>query len=234
MGADDAKKSAFKLIKNGQSLNNSFEKELEEMKINAHWVQARGAYRAQKQFLKKRFYAYDKNLTKAKRKVYQKLKDYKNQLQYKIKKEYSFLEYFERWFQENKEPYIKDSTKQDIFRARNLTEKIHNLPLSKITKPILVDLINTFPNNSTKDKATIYLKAVFKCAFEEGVLKNNPFATIVTQPRKIKKKPAFSFEEQEKILKALQNVEYKPIIIFYLILKHRLHFLIILIRFHHN
>lgn len=145
------------------------------------------------------------------------LKDNKPIKTTNTKNSIKFVEYFDKWYKQNKEPFVVYETQKDILRTRKLSESIHLLPINKITKDILFNLLKTLPSNRTKEKCILYLKAIFKSAVMDNVIKDNPFNNLITLPRKIKTKPAFTYEEQVKILEGLKNSPIRPIILIYLI-----------------
>lgn len=133
------------------------------------------------------------------------------------KKQTTFLEYWNKWYEENKKPFITKETQSQIERVKNKIVSIHNLPITKIDKDTILKLLKTFPNGRAKEKIELYIKACFKSAFFDGLIKSNPFNNIVLNVRINKHKPAFTYEQQVKILERLQNEEIKPIILIYLI-----------------
>ena len=132
-------------------------------------------------------------------------------------KSITFINYWSKWFEENKKPFVTKDTAEQIERVKHRVESIHNLPLKSITKDILIKLLNTFEEGRAKERIILYLKACFKTAWLDGTIKSNPFANIVVKPRELKRKKPFTYDQQLKILERLKGEEIRPIILIYLI-----------------
>lgn len=128
-----------------------------------------------------------------------------------------FIDFWNKWFNENKKPFVTKETAKDIERIKNKLESLHNIPISKINKDMIVNILNKFEEGRAKEKIILYLKSCLKNAFENNVIKINPFANIVVKPRIRNRKPSFTYEQQETILQRLDKEEIKPIILIYLI-----------------
>lgn len=135
----------------------------------------------------------------------------------KKSKSITFIEYWKKWYNENKKPFVTKQTADDIERVKEKVKALHDTTLKAIDKSMLLKLLNRIDEGRPKEKVILYLKACFKTAFAEGIIKANPFANIVIKPRVFKKKPAFTYEEQVKILNRLEKEEIKPIILIYLV-----------------
>ena len=159
---------------------------------------------------------------KTQKECYEKLKNETNKIKslftkVNTKVKLKFITYWEKWYEQNKKPFITKATAQDIERIKDQLKELHEIEISKINKDKIIDVLNKFEEGRKKEKIILYLKACFKTAFNDGTIKANPFANIVTKPKVIKRKPAFTYEQQEKILARLSNEEIKPIILIYLI-----------------
>ena len=159
---------------------------------------------------------------KTQKECYEKLKNEINKIKslftkVNTKVKLKFITYWQKWYEQNKKPFITKATAQDIERIKDQLKELHEIEISKINKDKIIDVLNKFQEGRKKEKIILYLKACFKTAFNDGTIKANPFANIVTKPKVIKRKPAFTYEQQEKILARLSNEEIKPIILIYLI-----------------
>ena len=159
---------------------------------------------------------------KTQKECYEKLKNETNKIKslftkVNTKVKLKFITYWQKWYEQNKKPFITKATAQDIERIKDQLKELHEIEISKINKDKIIDVLNKFEEGRKKEKIILYLKACFKTAFNDGTIKANPFANIVTKPKVIKRKPAFTYEQQEKILARLSNEEIKPIILIYLI-----------------
>ncbi len=129
----------------------------------------------------------------------------------------TFIECWDKWYEQNKKPFVVKETADDIERVRDKVEELHHLPLVKVGRDVLLKLLNKIEEGRPKEKVILYLRAFFKAMFNQGMIKANPFASIVVKPRKFVRKPAFTYEQQVRILERLKGEEIKPIILIYLI-----------------
>lgn len=159
---------------------------------------------------------------KTQKACYEKLKNEVNKVKsiftkVNTKTKLKFITYWQKWYEQNKKPFITKATAQDIERISQELKELHDIEISKIDKDKIINVLNKFTEGRKKEKIILYLKACFKTAFNDGTIKINPFANIVTKPRIIKRKPAFTYDQQEKILNRLNKEEIQPIILIYLI-----------------
>lgn len=130
--------------------------------------------------------------------------------------QYTVKRYWEKWYVENKEPFIAESTKEDFIYIKKKIEPIFNINLRKLSKEIILKHIATSKESRTSEKAIIYLREMLDCAVKEHKIKFNPFDTIVVKFKKRKPKPPFTYEEQKVIIESLRGKEFEPIILLYL------------------
>lgn len=173
-------------------------------------------YMARQRILGKDIIAYGKTEALCKSAFIKKYREFckhpvKNQPKY-----LTFKQYYERWYKENKEPFVSKETKKDILRVLRQYSPLDNKKLTELNKPTIVEFLFSCKENRVKEKIILYLKAILKCAFQEGLIKSYPFANIVTGARIVKVKKPFSFEEQKLIIENLKDKEIKPLILFYL------------------
>lgn len=133
------------------------------------------------------------------------------------KKSLTFITYWNKWYEENKKPFVTKDTAEQIERVKKRVEAIHNVPIKSITKETIVKLLKGIEEGRPKEKVIIYLKACFKTAWLDGTIKATPFANIVLKPVEKKRKKPFTYEQQVAILERLHKEEIKPIILIYLI-----------------
>lgn len=129
----------------------------------------------------------------------------------------NFSELWDKWYLENKKPFITKETAKDIERIKNTLSALHKFDVTQIDKSKILDVLSNFQEGRAKEKIILYLKAFFKVMFNEGTIKSNPFANIITKPRIFKRKPAFSYEQQKQILERLEGEDIKVVILIYLI-----------------
>lgn len=129
----------------------------------------------------------------------------------------TFKEFLDKWYKNDKEPFISNSTKKDFQYIIKTYTPIFNTKLKELTKDKIQEFLTTIPNNRTKEKTTLYLKAIIKSAFANKLIKSNPFDTIITPPRCKKKKEALTYDEQVLLLSKIENKKIKIPILIYLL-----------------
>lgn len=161
---------------------------------------------------------YAKTQKECMSKLNEKIKKVKSELKKKTQKssQFTVLEYWEKWYKENKEPFIADSTKKDFGYVKNKLAPLFQIRLSQLTKEKILDFLSTLKDNRPKEKLIVQLKSMLATAVIERKMKYNPFDTIVTKLEKRKPKPPFNYEEQQKIIENLKGKDFQPIILLYL------------------
>ncbi len=128
----------------------------------------------------------------------------------------TLLTYWDKWYKQNKEPFIADSTKKDFKYIKQKLEPLFNVKLNKLTKDCILSFLYSLSENRTKEKLTLQLKCMLETAVKERLIKYNPFDTIIFKAKKRPPKPPFTYEEQKLILENLKGKEIEPIILLYL------------------
>ena len=187
----------------------------EELKVKIIYRPWDNRYMARQQILGHKIIVYGKTEARCKAAFNEK---YRELIKQNGKKQgpLTFKQFYERWYKENKEPYISKDTQKDIKRILNKYLPLDNKKLTELDKPTILNFLSSCENNRVKEKIIIYLKAILKCAFQEGLIKSYPFANIVTGARIVKVKKPFSYEEQKLIKENLKGKELEPLILFYL------------------
>ena len=111
----------------------------------------------------------------------------------KLKNSKRFIDVWNTWYEENKKPFITKETQDEIERIKNKLQPLHNLPISKVNKERIQEFLKNFEEGRAKEKIVLYLKAFMKYAFEDGLVKANPFAKIKVKPRVQIRKPEFTY-----------------------------------------
>lgn len=174
-------------------------------------------YIGRKQILNKLITVYGKTQIECLMKLNKKIKEFKSDFQlHSFTSGFTVLQFWEKWYKENKYPFLSDRSREDYEIVKRKIAPLHNLPLSKLTKEVLLQFFEGLEENRTKEKVYTFLKAMLTIAEKEGKIKRNPFNTIVFKFKKRPPKPSFTFEEQEKILNNLKGKELEPIILTYL------------------
>lgn len=174
-------------------------------------------YIGRKQILNKVITVYGKTQIECLTKLNKKIREFKSDVQlHSFTSGFTVLQFWEKWYKENKYPFLSDRSREDYEIVKRKIAPIHNLALTKLTKEVLLQFFERVEENRTKEKVYTFLKAMLTIAEKEGKIKRNPFNTIVFKFKKRPPKPAFTFEEQEKILSNLKGKELEPIILTYL------------------
>ena len=132
------------------------------------------------------------------------------------KAQLNFITYWNKWYEQNKKPFIADTTKNDFNIIKRKLEPLYQIKLTKLSKDVILDFLKQLPDNRTKEKVVLQLKSILDTAVKERKIKYNPFDTIIFKSKKRKPKPPFNYEEQKIILENLKGKEIEPIILVYL------------------
>lgn len=174
-------------------------------------------YIGRKTINKHTYTVYGKTQLECRRKLQQFLKEYKSKILPCQTKTTTLSLYWDKWFMQDKEPFIVEKTKQDIKRCKLKWGYLLDLNIKKISKDLILEQLSTMKENREKEKSALYLKSVLKSAKNNLLIKINPFDNIRLKPPSNNKKFAFTYSQQVKIMNALKNEEIRPIILTYLI-----------------
>lgn len=134
----------------------------------------------------------------------------------KTKNVMTFETCWNKWFSEEKKPFVKLNTIKDIEYLFRKLKPLYKHQMRKLTKEVLLEFLNKLPANRDREKIYLYLGALFKWAYNNRFIARNPFDTIRKPMVKKKHKPAFRFSEQVTILENLKGTTLYPVIIVYL------------------
>ena len=140
----------------------------------------------------------------------------KNKLTIEKISSFTVEEYWDKWYKENKEPFIATTTKEDFMIIKRKLSPIFQIKISQLTKEKILFFLNTLQENRTKQKVILQLKSMLDTAVKEHKIKFNPFDTIIIKNTKLKPKPPFNYEEQTKIINNINGKDFEPIILLYL------------------
>lgn len=187
-----------------------------EMK-NIYYRPYEKRYMGVKQLKNQKIIVYAKTQLECLSKLKEKVNQFYSKKTVPVKKQLTFLERWNKWFDETKRPFLTWHTIQEIERIRDKLISLHKLLITKVTKDVILSTLKKFEEGRAKEKIVIYLKAFLKHEFEDGVIKSNPFANIVTAPRVFNRRKAFTYEQQVRILERLKHEDIKPAILIYLV-----------------
>lgn len=138
----------------------------------------------------------------------QKYNEFQNLMQSGVavsKENVTMNELIDQWYKLEKEPYIKDSTKNHFLNNTNyIKEKIGFMKVREITKYNINEMLLELTQEEKFSKAghvLIKLKSVFNYAVDNGIIAKNPAANIKNRYKTPEKRALFDWEDK-KIEKA--------------------------------
>ena len=126
-------------------------------------------------------------------------------------------QYWDKWYKQNKEPFVSIGTNKDLIMIDKKLTPLHNTPIRSITKDVVLKFLNEVEENRSKEKLILYFKACLAFAVKEDIIKKNPFDTIILKHKANIRKEGLTYEQQKTLLTELDKHEIKPIILFYII-----------------
>lgn len=126
------------------------------------------------------------------------------------------LQYWDKWYAENKRPFISDGTRKEFELIKKKMQPIWNCRLTELTKENILLFLEGVKENRTKEKLIVQFRSMLDFAVKERKIKYNPFDTIIVRSKRRPPRPPFNYEEQKTILEHLKGKEFEPIILVYL------------------
>lgn len=157
------------------------------------------------------YFGSSKNLEIAKTKFIESLKSSPTKTK-QDKRKLLFNEYFMRWLETVKKPYIKESTfngYMQVFKS-NIESTFMELALAEIDSFFLQNLINGFTQSEryrTAKKVYNLLSPCFDYAVADGILDRNPMAKVVIPKYEIKQGCPITHEEEKILVSALKKTK---------------------------
>lgn len=130
-----------------------------------------------------------------------------------------FNDYFMRWMETVKKPYIKASTYgsyMQVFKS-NIEDVFKELVLTEIDSFFLQNFINGFTESEhfrTAKKIYNLLSPCFDYAVADGILDRNPMAKVVIPKYEIKQGSPITHEEEKILVNALRKSVYAQALVF--------------------
>lgn len=157
------------------------------------------------------YFGCSKDLEVAKAKFIESLKNGPDKLP-KQKKKLLFNDYFIRWMETVKKPYIKESTYDgyiQVFKS-NIECAFKEIILTEIDSFYLQNFINGFTQSEryrTAKKVYNLLSPCFDYAVADGLLDRNPMAKVVIPKYEIKQGSPITHEEEKILVNALKKTK---------------------------
>lgn len=189
----------------------------EELEVGIYYDQKNKRYLGRKQIFGRRLCVSDKNKKECIKKLREKINEFKKIKFTKVKKETNFLKLWEKWFAQNKEPFISDKTKADINLVKAQLKPFHKLNVKYIDRDMILSLFAKLKENRTKEKIALYTKAFFNYIARERIIEVSPFNNIVLRAPVVKNKEAFTYEQQVELLDKLKGTKLEKVILIYLV-----------------
>ncbi len=155
------------------------------------------------------YYGSSKDLDKAKEKFIESLRNGPKKSK-QDKRKILFNDYFIRWIETVKKPYIKETTYDgymQVFKS-NIESTFKDLAITEIDSFFLQNLINGFTQSErfrTAKKVYNLLSPCFDYAVADGILDRNPMAKVVIPKYEIKQGSPITHEEEKILVKALKK-----------------------------
>ena len=184
---------------------------------NIYYVYTEKRYMGRKQIKNKLITVHAKTQLECKKKLTEAVNTFLNSRIPTKKTKLTLLEFWDKWYKQDKEPFIANGTKKDLIQLRTYLMPLLELSISKIDKDRIINFFSKVENNRTKEKMHIYLKACLKSAVKHGVIKKNPYDLIILPPRTRTHKQALTFQEQQKLLEYVKGKPIGIIILIYLL-----------------
>ena len=129
---------------------------------------------------------------------------------------YTLLEWFDKWLATYKVGNLRQSSIYDFKKNIKQLKGLHDKKLAEISNMMLQQAISEIKSDRAKDKAHNLLKQLFRTAFENGVIRNNPSSNIPRPKQFAKNQKTALTQSQEKrfieiCLKDLNK--YEPILV---------------------
>ena len=136
-------------------------------------------------------------------------------------KNITFINWWNLWLESYKKPFIsKDSYKSIIYNFKLLEKydkQILKTKLKDITTLQLQNTLNKIPICRSKELLCTYLNACLDKAFNLNKINKNPFVNVIKDKKINEIRKPFTYDEQVKVLKALNNSKiYAPIMTYLL------------------
>lgn len=182
------------------------------------YKRADGRYMIRKTICGKRFIKYAKTLAEAKMQL-TKLNKGKAKSPDKREKPKGKLlsEFAKEWLEVYKKPFMNARTFSDINSFVNrILKNFGNCYLHEITTLQIQTFLNSIPRSRTKEKICTYFNSMLQKATDIGIIQRNPFVAVIKDKKVKCKNNAFTFAEQEQILKAVKNTDIEHEIYLYL------------------
>ena len=113
-------------------------------------------YVGRKQIKGKRIVVYGKTQKECFKNLKQEIQNFHNPNKVKKSKtKIKFIDYFNKWYETEKEPFISESTKKDILNIKRKIEPLYELDIKKITKETIINFLKTLNQNRPKEKVIL-------------------------------------------------------------------------------
>lgn len=228
-GIDEAEKLKLKFkmlnefiqgLKDSKKENSDIPSDIKE-EINMKGITMRkdGRYQIQLQKNGIRTIKYASTLEKAKKELSKLKKTNPQSKEIKqIEKKYTIGEWYTKWINEYKKPFVSSDSLADIKCSLNsFIAKLKNIELKELKTEQIQNILNKIPQNRTKQKIWINFNALLEKACDLNIISYNPFKAVVKDKKIIYKSSSYNYDEQEIIISNAKNYNIEEEILIYLL-----------------
>ena len=199
-----------------QSSNCSLNKEIEEMKNITKRKDGRYVIRKTINGVRVSKYARTKEEAREILQLFKKNKIKVNKTK-KVTNDYTLEEYSTMWLETYKKPFVNAKSYSAIKNfVIKINKELGEIKLKQLTTKDIQEFLNTLPKSRSKEKICIYFNAILQKAVDTGVLRINVFNAVIKDKKLVCKNNAYTYAEQELILKTVKGTDIEHEILTYL------------------
>lgn len=184
---------------------------------NIYWIESEKRYIGIKQIKKQKITVHAKTQLECKQKLKEKINQFLDKRIINTKSTMILSQFWDKWYKQDKEPFIAERTKEDILAIKRYLSPILERPINKISKDVILNFFETVKSSRVKEKMNLYLKACLKSAVNHGVIKKNPYDIIILAPRQNNHKSPLTYDEQVKVIENIKETKVGCIILIYIL-----------------
>ena len=135
----------------------------------------------------------------------------------KVTNDYTLEEYSTMWLETYKKPFVNAKSYSAIKNfVIKINKELGEIKLKQLTTKDIQEFLNTLPKSRSKEKICIYFNAILQKAVDTGVLRINVFNAVIKDKKLVCKNNAYTYAEQELILKTVKGTDIEHEILTYL------------------
>ncbi len=149
---------------------------------------------------------------------YEKLKVFLSTNKIKIERKITFYEYWDFWYKNYKEPFMKENTLKNyrsVFKNQ-IKPNFEDKDIKKVSALDLNLLLKKLPNCRMKEYASQYLAEVFKQAYKDRKIPFDFWEDIRKYHHKREEGTALTIEQRKILIEKTKEIKHGKIFLFYL------------------